>query len=256
MNGFANEIVNNKPENGKVDLYWLGGTSFIIRSLSILLGLDLYLSNACMQKDGSFKRLIPAPLKPEDINLDYLIAIHDHGDHFDTESLERFINPDTGSKLIGPASVMKAANKLDISSGSLIELNRGQKIDLEGMSINAVFSDHGEYAPDCIGVIIGIGGKRIYFTSDTCYRPDLPELIDLEGKIDLLLVPINGKWGNPDPEGASSITAWVQPDKVIPSHFWLFAEHGGDPEAFAEHCKVMAPESKIVIPAIGEKIKI
>jgi len=68
-------------------------------------------------------------------------------------------------------------------------------------------------------------------------------------------VPINGK-GNPDPKDASYITGWVKPEKVIPSHFWMFAEHGGDPGAFMEHCRSIAPASEIIIPSIGEKIVI
>lgn len=256
MSGNIEEMFKEKQLKGNLTLHWLGGTSYIIRSDKIALGLDLYLSNACMGEDGSFKRLVPSPVRPEKLKLDFIIATHDHGDHFDIDSLDKLIDGSNSTRLIGPASVMKAAKKLSISSNNLIELNRGQKIDLESISIKAVFSDHREHSPDCIGVIIAIGGKRIYFTSDTCYRPDLPELIDLEGKIDLLIVPINGKWGNPDPKDASYITAWVKPDKVIPSHFWMFAEHGGDPGAFTEQCKIIAPESEIVIPAIGEKIKI
>lgn len=256
MIGLAKKLLMEKPVKGNLDFYWLGGISFIIKSSEMTVGLDLYLSNACMAKDGSFKRLIPSPIEPEQLELDYLIATHDHGDHFDTGSLDKIIRKDTLTKLIGPTSVIKAAKEMKIDGKSLIELNRGQQKDLGKTNIRAVFADHGEYAPDCIGVIINIDEKRIYFTSDTGYRPDLPELIPLDGKIDLLIVPINGKWGNPDPKDASYITAWVNPEKVIPSHFWMFTEHGGDPGAFMEYCNSIAPGSEIIIPSIGEKIVI
>ncbi len=250
------EILDLEPKEGTVNIYWLGGTSYIIRSRKLTVGLDIYLTNACMGKDGSYKRLVPSPVKAEDLKLDYIIATHDHGDHFDKGSLSTLIESKDSTKLIGPASVKDAAKKLKINEKNIIELNRGQEIDLDNINIKAVFADHGADAPDCIGVIMAIDGKRIYFTSDTCYRPDLPELVDLGGKIDLLIVPINGREGNPDPKDASYITSWVKPDKVIPSHFWMFAEHCGDPGAFAEYCRAIAPGTEIIIPAIGERINI
>jgi len=256
MKDLAKEIAEEKPMEGKVNLYWLGGASFIIRSSKSIIGIDLYLSNACMQKDGSFKRLVPAPLQPEDISLDYLIATHNHGDHLDVGFLEKFIHPGNVTKLIGPTSVMEVVKKIGIKSNRIMVLNRGENLDLDMVKIAAVFADHGQDAPDCIGVIIKIGNARIYFTSDSRYRPDFPNLVDLGGAIDVLIVPINGKYGNPDPKDASYITAWVMPRMVIPSHFWIFAEHGGDPGFFLECCRDISPNTKIVIPAISEKIVI
>ena len=254
MTEFEEKLLKEKTLKGNLDLYWFGGTSFIIKSSKISLGLDLYLSNVCMRKDGSFKRLVPSLVRPEQLSLDYLIATHDHGDHFDTGSLKKIMSKNTPTKLVGPLSVMIMAKSMKIDSKRLIELNLGEEIEQENIYVRAVFADHGEHAPDCIGVIIYMEGKRIYFTSDTKFRPDLPELVKLDEKIDLLIVPINGKWGNPDPKDASYITAWVKPEKVIPSHFWMFAENSGDPGAFTEYCRSIAPVTKIIIPAMGEKI--
>ena len=227
---------------------------YIIRSNDIMIGIDLYLSNACMSKDGSFKRLVPPPVDAAGLELDYLIATHDHGDHLDTGSLETLVGKDSKTLMIGPASVVDYAVNAGIDGKKLIQLDRGQEKKLKSVELKAVLADHGEYAPDCIGVVISIAGKRIYFTSDTCYRTDLHEIIYTGGKIDLLIVPINGKYGNPDPKDASYIASWVKPEIVMPSHFWMFAEHGGDPGEFSKRCKEISPETRIVIPAIGERI--
>jgi L-ascorbate 6-phosphate lactonase len=253
MTELSKRLKKEIPAANKPELFWLGGTSYIIRSKQITIGLDLYLTNSCMQKDGSYNRMIPSPVKPEELELDYLIATHDHGDHFDLSCLKTLMGSKDSTLLIGPTSVKQAAVKSGISENKIIELNRGQEKSLEGLGIRAVMADHGEYAPDCIGVIMNIDGKRIYFTSDGTYRYDLSTLIDLGGKIDVLLVPINGKYGNPDSKEACYITDWVKPEKVMPAHFWMFAEHGGDPGLFQELCKNMVPVVKIVIPAMGEK---
>ncbi|MBM3712486.1 MAG: MBL fold metallo-hydrolase, partial [Actinobacteria bacterium] len=230
----------------------LGGAGFVIKDKNNIIGLDLYLSNACENALGECKKLIPSPLRPEEIKLNFLISTHDHGDHLDIGSLHKFINNKTNTKLIGPGSVIKKCKSLDINDTKLIKLDRDEIKEINDFSIKAVFSDHGNAAPDCIGVLIKTNKRNIYFTSDTCYRPDLPKLVNLKDKINVLIVPINGTYGNPDSKDASYITAWVKPQIVIPSHFWQFIEQGGNPGEFLEYCSKISPETKIVILAIGE----
>ena len=252
MYDLAKKILEDKVHDKGVLLFWLGGAGYIIKNNSITIGLDIYLSNFCQNKKGDFKRLIPPPLEPEEIRLDYLVSTHTHGDHLDIGSLNKFINAKTYTKLIGPTSVIKVCKELDIDNTKLIKLDRGENIDIDNINIEAVFADHGKLAPDCIGVVIGIGEKNIYFTSDTSFSPVLLQLVNLKDKINLLIVPINGKFGNPDPIDASYITAWVKPDIVVPSHFWMFKEHGGDPGKFVRYCSEIAPMAKIEVLAIGE----
>ena len=253
MLDLAAQLIHEVIPGSKVSLYWLGGVGYIIKTNKITLGLDLYLSNSCMNKNGDFKRLIPSLMDAKDIELDYLIATHDHGDHFDVGSIQQFINDGTKTRLIGPDSVINAGKELGLAESKLVKLDRNEQIAVDGIKIRGVFADHGEYSPDAIGVIIEIEGKSIYFTGDTCYRVDFPQLVPIKDKIDLLIVPINGKFGNPDAKDASYITAWVKPQIVIPCHFWMFKEHGGDPGEFVKCCQEIAPSSKIVIPAIGEE---
>ena len=254
MQSLKDLILNKNLAGSQVAVYWLGGTGYIIKDKNLLVGLDLYLTDSCKNDKDDFKRLMPPLLEASDLELDYLIATHDHGDHFDLSTLKDFISHDNRTLLVGPDSVMSAAKNSGISQSRLLKLNRNEHLKLDKLELSGVFADHGEYTPDCIGIIISLSGKNIYFTSDTCYRPDLPQLVNLDRSIDLLIVPINGKYGNPDSKDASYITAWVKPKTVIPSHFWLFKEHGGDPGSFVEHCKVIAANTKIEVPAIGEEL--
>jgi len=248
------KIINDKNKSEKLVMYWLGGVSYIIKYDKILIGLDLYLSDSCRTKKDEFKRLIPEFIKPEELELDYLIATHNHGDHFDQDSMNKLVNKNTITKLIGPGSVQKAAKDLGIDSSKLIKLNRGTSLKIGEIDFIGVVADHGKYSPDCIGVIIKISSKNIYFTSDTCYRPDFLDIVALKEKIDILVVPINGKFGNPDAKDASYITYQVDPKIVIPCHYWMFAEHGGDPGEFTCQCSRIAPKVKIIMPAIGEEL--
>ena len=254
MSSLADRIIKEIPSENEVFLYWLGGMGYVIKSKNHTIGLDIYLSDSCRNEKGDFKRLIPPPIKPQELKLDFLIATHDHGDHYDIDSIPLLINEETNTLLIGPGSVIEASKKINVNESKLIKLNRNEIKSFSDITFTAVFADHGEYSKDCIGIIINISKKSIYFTSDTCYRPDLLELIPLKDAIDVLIVPINGKFGNPDSKDASYITAWVKPKIVIPSHFWLFKEHGGDPGQFVDYCSVIAPDSRIEVLAIDEKL--
>ena len=255
MSKLAERIKKDIPDKGVFFLYWLGGVAYIIKTSDMTIGLDLYLSDSCRNERDDFKRLVPAPVLAEELELDFLIATHEHNDHFDIGSIDGIINDKTKTRLIGPGTVMNMAKEeFGIDAKRLIRLDRNKNVEVNRLKISGVFSDHGEYSPDAIGVIIRIEGRSIYFTGDTCYRVDLPELIPIKGYIDLLIVPINGKYGNPDSKDAAYITAWVKPKTVIPCHFWMFKEHGGDPGAFIKYCSEIAPTSRILVPAIGEQL--
>ena len=247
------EIVSDKNiPSGELVLYWLGGASFIIKNSKIAIGLDLYLSDSCRNEKGEFKRIMPEFIEANALKLDYLIATHDHGDHFDYGAVKELINENNNTKLIGPNSVLKAAKKLGIEDLKFIKLNRGETVKIDDVIFTAVLADHGSYSPDCIGMVIKINEINIYYTSDSCYKPDLLDSLSLKDKIDILIVPINGKFGNPDARDASYITYLVNPKFVIPCHYWMFKEHGGDPGEFNTYCTDIVPDIKIMIPAIGE----
>jgi L-ascorbate 6-phosphate lactonase len=257
MNELGRQIRNEQPEKDELLVYWLGGAGFIFKSPGLTVGLDLYLSDACQSEKGEYKRLVPPLVTPDELDLDYLIATHDHGDHLDTGSLKTFMGKNTKTRLLGPGTVIKIAKEtFGIDEKRLQRLDRNEKFQAGSFAVQAVFADHGELSPDAIGVILDIGGRRIYFTGDTCFRVDMPQLVPLGQPIDLLLVPINGKYGNPDSKDASYITSWVKPGMVIPCHYWMFREHGGDPGEFFSRCSAICPSTKIYIPAIGEKVRL
>jgi L-ascorbate 6-phosphate lactonase len=111
--------------------------------------------------------------------------------------------------------------------------------------------DHGELAPDALGLLLTMGGKRIYIMGDTAYRPDLLENPEIQG-VDLLILPINGAFGNLNEEQAARVIAALKPALAIPCHFWNFAEHGGDPGKFQKEMAEIAPESAYRLMRQGE----
>ena len=247
---------NEKPPKGELLITWLGGAGFLLRSDSAITGIDLYLSNSCMRENGAMKRLVPPPARAADLELDYLIVSHDHGDHLDLGSIHELIRPDNKTVLLCPSDTKRKALENGVDPGRIIELNRERTLTFDGMTVRAVCCDHGSSAPDAIGCFVTMADKVVYFLGDSRFRTDFLDYIGPREPIDALLVPINGRFGNPDSRDAAYFTQMLRPKLSIPCHFWLTKEHGGDPGEFASCCAAIAPDIAIAVLAIGETISV
>lgn len=213
------------------------------------IGVDLYLSNCCERFFG-FKRLMPYIFKPEALELDLLVATHAHYDHFDVDSVPILLNNDK-TKLICAYDVMTEADKLGIDGDKITPLKVGDIFENESIKIQAVNCDHGELAPDALGLIIEMGGKRIYVTGDTSYREDYFKNSLFSG-LDLLILPINGAFGNLNEIEAANAAQIIKPSLTVPCHFWNFVEHGGNPLIFVDAMKEKG--LPYLFMRIGEKL--
>ena len=88
---------------------------------------------------------------------------------------------------------------------------------------------------------------------DTAFRLDLLDN-ELFKDIDLLLLPINGAFGNLNESQAATVVSKLKPKLAVPCHYWNFAEHGGNPNLFQQAMKELAPEQKYVLMCQGEGI--
>ena len=242
-----------KPNDEKVHLYWTGGAGFIITYCGLRIGIDLYLSDACRGENDDFKRLTLAPCMAEELELDYLISTHDHGDHFDTISVPKLLEKNKNMKIICPTSVIEFAKNRGIDTTRFIKLDHGMKFKEGLLDLFAVIADHGEETPDAIGVIFNFNGKRIFFAGDGTYHDDYTQLTYSEKGFDIMLVAINGQYGNPDSQQAADIAYMLEAKTVIPCHFWMFKEHGGDPRTFVNACEAKKPKLRAVVLAVGEE---
>jgi L-ascorbate metabolism protein UlaG (beta-lactamase superfamily) len=92
----------------------------------------------------------------------------------------------------------------------------------------------------------------------------LPKLLSF-GKIDIQLLPINGRdgsryrrncIGNMTYQEAADLAGEVGPGLVIPGHFDMFADNSEDPNAFADYIDAKYHDRlKCRIPKVMEKIE-
>lgn len=214
-------------------IFSTGQSGFIIKSSSgQLLAIDLYLSNCVEAFEGhkGFKRLLPQILEPSDITFDVVICTHPHLDHFDIEAVPELVS--NGADLFCSVDCEKLVkeNKMDSFASSITYVKPGDKKIAGDFEITFVNCDHGEGAPDAVGVVVKVDGKTVYEVGDSCLRLDRTNEIPLP--LDVLISPINGMYGNMNSEDTVALAEALKPSVTIPCHYGMCASHGGDVKRF------------------------
>ena len=231
-----------------------GQAGFILEDAAgYRVGIDLYLSNCCERYFG-FKRLMPYLYNPQELQLDLLVATHAHYDHFDPDSVPLLMG-DGKTQLVCARDVREEAERLHLDGSKITYLGHGEQFENGSICIRALACDHGELAPDALGLLITFGGKTIYITGDTAYREDIFSDPAVHG-VDLLILPINGAFGNLNEAQAAAAAGMVRPALTVPCHYWNFAEHGGNPDLFAKAMQTTQSEVPYLLMRPGESISL
>ena len=241
---------------GKTHLFFTGQAGFIVKSKDgSLLGFDLCLSDCVERLEGhvGFKRLFPAPFFPDELNFDCLIASHPHYDHFDVDAMPWLIS-NSQTKLFASADCEKEVRRLGISNTNIVYVKPDTKQSCGCFQLNFVDCDHGEGAPDAVGLVLAVDGFNIYFAGDTCLREDIARRIASKYRIDVLIAPINGAYGNLDEHKCAELTDIIQPKLTIPCHYGLFASHGGNIGLFYKIMTEQYPHNKFKLMAFEESL--
>ena len=211
-----------------------GQAGFIIKSNSgQLLAIDLYLSNCVERLEGhkGFKRLLPQILEPDDLDFSVIICTHPHLDHFDIDAVPEMMSHGK-PKLFCSIDCEKLVHQLQLGyyADQITYVKPGDKATVGDFSISFVDCDHGDGAPDAVGVVVKVNGKIIYEVGDSCLRLD--RINEIPQPVDVLISPINGMYGNMGSEETIKLVEALHPKLTIPCHYGMFASHGGDLKHF------------------------
>lgn len=247
------KITCTKVGKGEIAIFWLGQAGFVIKdSDEKVIAVDPYLTDCCERIYG-FKRLTPKLIAPHELEPDVLITTHHHEDHFDVDAVP-IIMSSLKVKLIGSKTVVNKCIDMGIDREKLAALEAGDEIKVDDIAIKAVYADHGDLAPDAIGVLLEIKGIKLYFAGDTAYRPEkMQKAIDF--KPDIAILPINGAYGNLNAVEAAKLARDTKAKVAIPCHFWTFKIHRGDPQDFEDEMRKYAPDCMIKFMCQGEMFK-
>lgn len=216
---------------GTVACVWLGQAGYIFKSPEdVVVVVDPYLSDYAEQQWG-VKRVIPAPIDPDLLRPDMLLASHWHEDHLDAPIVKQWARQDPGL-FLGPPLCTVRAIAWGWPDDRVVELSLGESYQHLDVEITATFARHETPtvpAPDAVGFLLAIGGVRIWDVADTEYDARLRPMKDEH--IDVALVPINGVGGNLDVNEAAFLMWEVNPTIAVPMHYNMWHPDGFGPGA-------------------------
>lgn len=254
MKEFALKIL--KAKSGKTYLFFVGQAGFILKSKQgQLLGVDLYLSDCVERIEGNmgFKRLLPKIIGSNDLVFEAIIATHSHYDHFDIDSIPELMS-NSKTKLYASTKCKQEILNLRMSGEHIIYVCSGNKYIMGDYILEFIPCNHGEAAPDAVGVIITVDDKKIYIAGDTCFRNDEAEKYIKNKNFDVMIAPINGAYGNMNERECAKLSSFVNPEITIPCHYGMFAAHGGNPGLFIKEMQVICPQNRYFLMSLGEGI--
>lgn len=250
----ARTIRETRVPAGAAAVFWLGQASFVLKgSDGTAVAVDPFFSDVVFKAAG-WIRQFPPPFPATALDVDVVVFTHDHIDHYDPEAVPGMAAAAPAMRFAGPASCMAHARRDGIAAARLVPLDRGATARVRGTTLSAVYAEHltvGDPAADAIGVVIELGGVRVYHTGDTVYNAAVQEAGRALGRPDVLLVPINGNYAVMNSLDAALYTRDVQPRVVIPMHYGMFANNTADPYLFVRDLREQGAGARPVVMAVG-----
>lgn len=191
-----------------------------------------------------------SPVKSADVDADYIILSHAHGDHLGDAFK---IAKRCGSTFI---CVNELANYCAAQGFKAHNMHIGGGYNFDFGRLKFTIAHHGSQTPDGkyagepAGILLIIDGKTIYHTGDTALFYDM-KLIGEMNPVDYMLVPIGDNFTMGVDDAVKAVEL-VNPKLAVPMHYNTFPVIQVDPEDFKK--KVVGKGLKCRVLAFGEEI--
>lgn len=192
------------------------------------------------------------PVRSEDVNADFIILTHGHGDHIgDSFKIAHRTDP-----LF--ICVNELANYCAEKGFRVHNMHIGGAHFFDFGRLKFTIAHHGSMTPDNTyggepaGILLTIDGKTVYHTGDTGLFYDM-KLIGEMTPIDYMLLPIGDNFTMGINDAVKAVEL-ARPQFAIPMHYNTFPVIEADPAEFAD--KVSAKGFKAQVMEYGQEIRL
>ena len=196
---------------------WIGQAGLLLKNENVVIMIDPYLSDSIGKKDWKKKRKKEIENSLFEIKPDVMIFTHNHADHYDPETVKRFIGNDTSVTVLSPFSVWETVRNYG-GNNNFVLFNRGTVWSERGVKFTAVKAEHSDVC--AIGVIIDDGTRKYYISGDTLYNERIFE--DIPDDIYAVFLPVNGEGNNMNMTDAKAFCERINPTCAVPIHCGMF----------------------------------
>lgn len=220
-----------------------------------------FLGHSCVSLTDGYHRLIIDPflsgnpaaaMKPEEVDVEYVLVSHGHGDHIG-DAID--IAKRTGATIIGNNELTLFCAKQGVNVHSM-HIGGAHQFDFGRVKLT-IAHHGGGYGPDAsvytgppVGFVITMGDRTIYHPGDTGLFLDM-KLIGEMNQIDLAFLPIGDNF-TMGVDDAVKAVEFLRPKMVVPFHYNTFPAIQAGPDIFAQ--KVTG--TKVIILKPGETLEI
>ncbi len=224
-----------------------------------MLKITYYGHSVFLLDDGKTKLIIDpfiegnpfSTIKEKDVNVNYIVVTHGHGDHLGDAVA---ISKRCGATII---AVNELANYVASQGAKAHNMHIGGGFNFPFGRVKFTIAHHGSsssegtYTGEASGVLVTMAGKTVYHTGDTGLFSDM-KLIGEMNPVDILLLPIGDNFTMGIDDAVKAVEL-VRPKYVAPMHYNTFPVIEADPNVFI--AKVKANGFNGIIFNIGETVE-
>jgi len=201
-------LFNYDIQDGELAIMWLGNhqkgslegyasAGFLLRTSNYAIAIDP--SSLLLDDIGSLDRL------------DAIFITHDHGDHFDPDTVIAMQTKTDSFVIADPTSASMLIDK--IPEDKLIQIESNEQITISEITVDAFAAEHPTETP--LVYVIEFDGFRIFHGSDSGFVEDLK---NIESRVHVAIVPAGDPSPTASPQVAFEMTKATNPYVVIPMH--------------------------------------
>lgn len=226
-----------------INIHFLGHSAFLLSTNEHCLLIDPFIVG---------NPQCPLTLQAiQEMNISAVLISHAHGDHWGNAlDFGKANIPIIATYEIATyAEQHGAKNTVGMNIGGTYKADWGS-VYLTPAWHSSSFPD-GTYGGMPTGMVIELGGKRIYFAGDTALFGDM-QFIGDRG-LDVAMLPVGDHFTMGPAEAARSLEL-LRPKLAIPMHFGTFPPLSGDPEEFKLAAQLRDVEVQVMQP--GEQLEL